>query len=226
MRIPTGGVISERRELHGQGWKDCAYASGMMLARDAGVRFPLADLDREREALERSDHRRDETGAMLTDLVEAMTTRYHWAGHAVADLDQALLVPGRTLVVNGTYGHFPARLRRWDDFLAGHSIAVRVTASGLVVMDPMAPMGYPGDHATVSEVMRFAWGPAQSRIGAWGEAKPKAVPIYHIVVSGDTLIGIAAEHHRTLAQLLRYAANARYRANPGLIHVGDRVRVK
>lgn len=56
--------------------------------------------------------------------------------------------------------------------------------------------------------------------------KPKPAIVNHTVVSGDTLGGIAQAHGLTLAKLLAFAQNARYRANPGLIHVGDVVRVK
>ena len=43
---------------------------------------------------------------------------------------------------------------------------------------------------------------------------------------GDTLGAIAAAHKLTLRALLAFPQNAKYRPNPGLIHPGDRVRVK
>jgi Tfp pilus assembly protein FimV len=43
---------------------------------------------------------------------------------------------------------------------------------------------------------------------------------------GDTLSEIAGAHRLTLAVLLAFPENAKYRANPGLIHPGDVVRVK
>jgi LysM repeat protein len=46
------------------------------------------------------------------------------------------------------------------------------------------------------------------------------------VKSGDTLGAIASSHGLTLAALLAFRENANYRAKPGLIHVGDIVRVK
>jgi LysM repeat protein len=46
------------------------------------------------------------------------------------------------------------------------------------------------------------------------------------VKSGDTLSRIAAAHKLTLKTQLAFPENARYRANPGLIHPGDIVRVK
>ena len=44
--------------------------------------------------------------------------------------------------------------------------------------------------------------------------------------SGDTLSAIASAHGLTLKALLAFPENAKYRANPGLIHPGDIVRVK
>lgn len=46
------------------------------------------------------------------------------------------------------------------------------------------------------------------------------------VKPGDTLRVIAATHRLTLATLLAFPENAKYRATPGLIHPGDIVRVK
>jgi LysM repeat protein len=52
-------------------------------------------------------------------------------------------------------------------------------------------------------------------------------PIITVTVkSGDTLSEIAAAHRQTLAALLAFPENAKYRADPGLIHPGDVVRVK
>ena len=46
------------------------------------------------------------------------------------------------------------------------------------------------------------------------------------VKAGDTLSEIAAAHKLTLKALLAFPQNAKYRADPGLIHPGDVVRVK
>ena len=52
-------------------------------------------------------------------------------------------------------------------------------------------------------------------------------PIVTVTVkAGDTLSEIAAAHRLTLKALLAFPENAKYRANPGLIHPGDIVRVK
>ncbi|HEX7949402.1 MAG TPA: hypothetical protein VF494_03565 [Candidatus Limnocylindrales bacterium] len=48
-----------------------------------------------------------------------------------------------------------------------------------------------------------------------------------ITVAGpDPLSRIARAHGLTLTALLAFPENARYRANPGLIHPGDIVRVR
>ncbi|MBI2776805.1 MAG: LysM peptidoglycan-binding domain-containing protein [Chloroflexi bacterium] len=46
------------------------------------------------------------------------------------------------------------------------------------------------------------------------------------VKAGDSLSAIASAHNLTLKALLAFPENAKYRANPGLIHPGDIVRVK
>lgn len=46
------------------------------------------------------------------------------------------------------------------------------------------------------------------------------------VAVGDTLSEIAEHHGLTLAKLLAFPENAKYRANPGLIYAGNVVRVK
>ena len=52
-------------------------------------------------------------------------------------------------------------------------------------------------------------------------------PIVTVTVKGgDTLSEIAAAHRLTLAALLAFPENAKYRTEPGLIHPGDIVRVK
>lgn len=88
-------------------------------------------------------------------------------------------------------------------------------------------------HADINSVSRRRdpWPPATR------EARVKRVidranvilrpPIVAVTVkSGDSLSAIASSHGLTLTALLAFAENARYRANPGLIHPGDIVRVK
>jgi N-acetylmuramoyl-L-alanine amidase CwlA len=88
-------------------------------------------------------------------------------------------------------------------------------------------------HADVNSVSRASdpW-PASSRETYMRRVIDRAnailrPPIVTIAVkAGDTLSGIAGSHGLTLAALLAFPENARYRANPGLVHPGDVVRVK
>ncbi len=88
-------------------------------------------------------------------------------------------------------------------------------------------------HADINSVSRRSdpWPPATR------EARVRRVisranailrpPITTVTVkAGDTLGAIASSHGLTLAALLAYPENATYRANPGLIHPGDIVRVE
>ena len=88
-------------------------------------------------------------------------------------------------------------------------------------------------HADINSVSRRSdpWPPATR------EARVKRVidranailrpPVVTVTVrSGDTLSAIASSHGLTLKALLAFPENAKYRATPGLIHVGDVVRVR
>lgn len=55
---------------------------------------------------------------------------------------------------------------------------------------------------------------------------PAPAKVFYTVKSGDTLGQIADSHGLTLAKLLAFPENAKYRANPALIFVGNVVRVK
>ncbi len=88
-------------------------------------------------------------------------------------------------------------------------------------------------HADVNSVSRASdpW-PASTREAYMARVITRAnailrPPITTVTVKpGDTLSGIAAAHGLTVAALLALPENARYRADPGLIHPGDAVRVK
>jgi hypothetical protein len=49
---------------------------------------------------------------------------------------------------------------------------------------------------------------------------------FYTIKRNDNLINVAAAHGLSLAKLLAFPENARYRKNPGLIYVGNVVRVK
>ena len=88
-------------------------------------------------------------------------------------------------------------------------------------------------HADVNSVSRASdpW-PASTREAYMARVISRAnailrPPIATVTVkSGDTLGAIAASHGLTLTALLAFPENARYCADPGLIHPGDAVRVK
>jgi LysM repeat protein len=88
------------------------------------------------------------------------------------------------------------------------------------------------DHSDLNGVNRASCPcPKASREAFIGDVIARANAILHpaittvTVKAGDTLSEIATAHRLTLAALLAFAENAKYRANPGLIHPGDIVRV-
>jgi hypothetical protein len=88
-------------------------------------------------------------------------------------------------------------------------------------------------HADVNSVSRASdpW-PASTREAYMARVISRAnailrPPITTVTVkAGDSLSAIASAHGLTLAALFAFPENARYRADPGLIHPGDVVRVK
>ncbi len=88
-------------------------------------------------------------------------------------------------------------------------------------------------HADINSVSRRSdpWPPA-TREARVKRVIDRANAILHpaivtvTVKAGDTLSAIASAHRLTLKALLAFPENAKYRANPGLIHPGDIVRVK
>ena len=88
-------------------------------------------------------------------------------------------------------------------------------------------------HADINGVSRRSdpWPPSirearLKRVIARANAILVPPPVTVTVKSGDTLSAIASSHGLTLAALLAFPENAKYRASPGLIHPGDIVRVK
>lgn len=74
---------------------------------------------------------------------------------------------------------------------------------------------------------RLPWAQLGHVEEAWKAVDVVARPRAFVTVrAGDTLGGIARAHGLTLAALLAFTENRPYRANPSLIHPGDRVRVK
>ena len=87
-------------------------------------------------------------------------------------------------------------------------------------------------HADINSVSRRSdpWPPATrearvKRVIARANALLRPAIVTLTVKAGDTLSGIASVHELTLKALLAFPENAKYRANPGLIHPGV-VRVR
>ena len=88
-------------------------------------------------------------------------------------------------------------------------------------------------HADINRVSRRSdpWPPAtrevkMKRVIARATQILRPPIVTATVKAGDTLSEIASAHGLTLAALLAFPENAKYRTNPGLIHPGDLVRVK
>ena len=104
---------------------------------------------------------------------------------------------------------------------ASRALAIPINRSTVVV------------HADINSVSRRSdpWPPATreariKRVIARANAILRPPIVTVTVKAGDTLSEIAAAHGLTLQALLAFPENAKYRANPGLIHPGDIVRVK
>lgn len=142
-------------------WRDCLYASGVMLAHDAGVTLPLGYTKAEREALERSDDRPDEQGGSLDDLMTGFRRRYDWTPTLAKDVGNATFRGSLTggAVVQIIYAELPAHFQQWDPAFAAkgadsrHSVSVRRSSSVdgstkpgyLWLRDPLARGAYCGE---------------------------------------------------------------------------------
>ena len=87
-------------------------------------------------------------------------------------------------------------------------------------------------HADINSVSRRSdpWPPTTrearvKRVTTRANAILKPPIVTVTVKAGDSLSAIASSHGLTLKALLAFPENAKYRANPGLIHPGDIVRV-
>ena len=163
--IVTPPLMSERNEPYAPTWRDCMYAAGLMACWKNGYRgFPLGFGWQEREALERSDHRPDETGASTIDLDAATQNRYGFHLAGVVDLHSALRGPANTgLVVPGNMHVMSSWMKRWDLGFGSlnpalHAVYVQPMGDKLHVrwMDPEATWGYKGDVIDVALVDAYA----------------------------------------------------------------------
>ena len=112
-----------------------------------------------------------------------------------------------------------------------HLVATASKATGIPINRSTAIV-----HADINSVSRRSdpWPPATreqrvkrvKRVIARANAILRPPIVTVTVKAGDTLSEIAEAHGLTLKALLAFPENAKYRANPGLIHPGDIVRVK
>lgn len=138
--------------------KDCGYASAIMALLYGGFSaFPNdPHSTTEREALERSDDRADETGAYLSDLDVAVKRRYGVIlgspmGGAVSSV---LSTTGQGVILQGNTSALPAAVRRSP--AADHAVFVVPIGGGKVrLLDPLAPSGSAGDIVNVDDCVRF-----------------------------------------------------------------------
>lgn len=153
-------------------WRDCLYASGVMLAWDAGRSLPYGLSKAEREALESSDDRPDEQGGTLEDLMTGFRRRYGWTPLLRKEQANAGFLSGLSggSVVTILYSALPVHYQRWDTSFAGtgplsrHAVNVRrsssvdgSTRSGyLWLRDPLGRGDYCGEWITEADILRAA----------------------------------------------------------------------
>lgn len=222
-------VWSER--VVGGPWTDCVYAAGLM-AFDYGDfgAWPLGHhTDAERDALEASQTMFvPNTGANFAALHQATLARYGFRLWPLdTDLPTALATPGLGLVLAGLNGRWPADSyqRRHDQaFTGNHAIFVVGWAVGTVMMfDPLAPMGYPGDEIEASKIMQWAnGGGPNDALRVWPgwyapAPVPAPVPTSAPAPEPSYADGVSAERARWLAW---YAQRPR----PGVAKPGDLIR--
>lgn len=162
--------VSEREGAHewpdGQWddriWEDCLWTSAIEIVRFVGL-TAIPATHYEAEALRDASGEPPLGGSNHSDLSDGLLVRYGISlrqGLGFSAL--TVLSVGSGAVVNGSWSRFPLshRLRRWDDFAGGHSIAVfRLdTSARFWICDPLAPGDYDGEWASFSEVSTFMSG--------------------------------------------------------------------
>ena len=177
-------VWSERRPR--PPWTQCSECGYLMGLVYAGFHaFPHgANSDAERDAFTATEIDRDATRAagrpMFPLLNVASATRYGVGLRPIAlprasaaQLREKLSTTGTLVVLPGSYARFPAghRLRRWQrSYIGGHMVdAIAMGGGRIHWLDPLAPMGYAGEPATVDDAMRFAWTPSDAHFAIPGE---------------------------------------------------------
>lgn len=163
--MPTPVVWSERPELHAPTLKDCMYSAHLMaLVYGGHTAFPFGIYTaKEREALERSDERPDETGATQADATLAVKRRYGRVMRTVSmSLATALTKVGTALTLSGENGRLSVnnRLRRWDrSFTGSHAVCVIPVGGGQSLwLDPEATNRFAGDTVQNTTILQWAYG--------------------------------------------------------------------
>jgi len=166
-------VWSERRT---GAWDQCTECAYLMTLVHGGFRpFPAGIYtDAERDALDAATPPDPPSGGSTFSLLDiGAIRRYGLCLHRIPDgskagLRRMLNVEGQALAIAGSLGNLPNghRLRRWQpDYTGGHAICVIAEGDGKVLwLDPLAPMGFEGDHPTVDNVLTFAWYPSDARV--------------------------------------------------------------
>ena len=186
-------VWSEQNEPNAPGWRDCVYSAGLMALDFGGFTgWPAGwHTVAEREALERSDSRADETGASVDDLVVAVKRRYGITLRKLdVPIDVALTRVGTALALEGNNATLPTWLQH--RFTGSHAVCVIPLGNGRVQwLDPMDPMGFGGNTIDAAIVARWAWGQSRACVVAKGEfapvvpaATPPAAPAVTLAYGG------------------------------------------
>lgn len=135
---------------------------------------------------------------------------------------------------NGGYGNVAALILKNGD-VVWHSHLSRAGKTGGVAKG--ATIGYTGNTGWTTGPhlhVEYRVGGSQNRpidFEKWLKAHPEVKakpappkPVFYRVVRGDTLTSIARKFKTTLKVLLQ--KNTKYKKNPNLINVGDKIRVK
>ena len=152
-------VWSERNEPNAVGWKDCTQTSYLMLLVYGGVgqeRFALGEYtvaERERfednEGLPESQQEQGLHGYHYCDV--ASNKLYGVVARAGNEhgLIQLLSTPGVAVALTGQGFGLPSGTR------VPHSVTVVPTGTGLLVFDPVAPMGSNGVPTSLSNILNW-----------------------------------------------------------------------
>lgn len=212
-------IWSERIERAGVvGLHDCTYSAVLMTLVYGGfTKFPLGMYSpAEREALESSDDRIDETGSTFFYTDQAVLRRYGLKMRQIPDGSRnGLLVklskPGIALAIAGSLGNLPSghRLRKWQpSYIGPHAITVIPRGNGSVWwLDPLAPNKNPPDTATVTDVLTFAYILSDAREVADGEFDEEMIdpnrhiPAQTMYCTGGTLYADPDRKVTLLAQM-------------------------